>query len=51
MRSGSDMTEKSQLVRTRSDRLLEQNFLKAACRTQIETSYKVYAGKTTWKTS
>ena len=31
--------------------LFEHNFLKAVGRTQIEGSYKVYVGKTNWKTS
>ena len=47
----ADLFEISQLVRARSARLLEQNFLRAGCRTQIEGSCKVYAGKTDWNTS
>ena len=53
-----DMCEISQLVRVRSARsarlrLLEQNFLRSECSTQIAVaaSCKVYAGKTDWKTS
>ena len=46
-----DMLKKSQLVRASSARLLEQNFLRAGCRTQIEGSCKVYVEKTDWNTS
>ena len=46
-----DMLEKCQLVPVRIPSLFEQNVLKAVGRTQIEGSYKVYAGKTNWKTS
>ena len=51
-----DLFEISQLVRVRSARsarlrLLEQNFLRSGCSTQIAGSCKVYAGKTDWKTS
>ena len=53
-----DLFEISQLVRVRSARsarlrLLEQNFLRSGCSTQIAVaaSCKVYAGKTDWKTS
>ena len=40
----------SQLVRARSACLLEQNFLRAGCSTQIAGSCKVYAKKTASKT-
>ena len=46
-----DMSEKSEPVPVRIPRLLEQNVLKAVCRTQIKGSCKVYAGKTNWKTN
>ena len=46
-----DMLKKSQLVPASSARLLEQNFLRAGCRTQIEGSCKVYVEKTDWNTS
>ena len=41
---------KCQLVPVRIPSLLEQNVLKAVCRTQIQGSCKVYAGKTNWET-
>ena len=43
-----DMSKKSHVVRVRSPRLLEHDFLKAVCRTEIseiEGSCKVYAVK------
>ena len=43
--------EKCQLVPVRIPSLFEQNVLKAVGRTQIEGSYKVYAGKTNWRIS
>ena len=46
-----DMLEKWQLVPVRIPSLFEQNVLKAVGRTQIEGSYKVYAGKTNWRIS
>ena len=46
-----DMLEKCQLVPVRIPSLFEQNVLKAVGRTQIEGSYKVYAGKTNWRIS
>ena len=46
-----DMLKKSQLVRASGARLLEQNFLRAGCRTQIEGSCRVYVEKPDWKAS
>ena len=40
-----DMLEKCQLVPVRIPSLFEQNVLKAVGRTEIEGSYKVYAGE------
>ena len=42
---------KCQFVPVRIPSLLEQNVLKAVCRTQIQGSWKVYAGKTNWKSN
>ena len=41
---------KCQLVPVRIPSLLEQNVLKAVCRTQMQGSCKVYEGKTNWET-
>ena len=49
-----DMSKKSQVVRVRSPRFLEHNFLRAVGRTEIseiEGSCKVYGRKTNWKTN
>ena len=46
-----DMLEKCQVVPVRIPSLFQQNVLKAAGRTQVEGSCKVYAGKTNWKTN
>ena len=49
-----DMSKKSQVVRVRSPRLLEHDFLKAVRRTEIseiEGNCKVYGRKTNWKSN